>query len=73
MAHAHVTATVCVHFINYHINFEVVLCFCNEEHINFPNPVIWIFKNLAAHQFGANIFHGLVTFSPNLVIPIKKL
>ena len=35
-----------------------------EGHIILENPVIWISKNLEAHQFETNIFHGLVTFFP---------
>lgn len=51
-------------FIDYcDINFEVVLFFFEEEHIvSFQNPIIWISKNLIAHQFETNKFHGLVTF-----------
>ena len=45
-------------FIDHHINFEVVLCFCTEGHIIFQNPVTWISKTLVAHQFGMKIFHG---------------
>ena len=73
MTHAHVTATVCVHFINYHINFEVVLCFCNEEHINFPKPSHLDLQKFSSPSIWSKYFSWPGHFFPRPGHPHKKV